>query len=436
METSISSMQGQPSALVTNLKRLPLEIVHRILDDLPLVKVLQLLSHKTYHVERCILTHLHLRKLFGSLSDIATVIDYFILFRDIRRYIYQPLTENLHNANIPPSLRGLLAMFQGNIGGVEMMSLNYSVLRSEVQFSISHLKYFLIASIREHLQLKPVELDLLRRYASTNFPVTLGSSCENFFMGWLWIKEAKRQMNVVKAGQLAKVADLVMSYPGKVILKKPFDPRQASPRLNIFHIANRFRSDSRKCLRDHTLITSSPNWRCYPGVDLIELIPYDRYLWLFLDTLEKHPPMDDIEGIEAGLRKVTLSEAMGASSMLDGTNRKVQGEKYQYPADITANIKVVMKGLFYVYTGSPLLIIPRVQLPAASKPYFVNSGKKPRFYIEMKPHSENLPVHLHRCPVKKRRPHDEREYEWLEAFLKVVTWMEKEFVDYGSEPKF
>jgi hypothetical protein len=36
--------------------------------------------------------------------------------------------------------------------------------------------------------------------------------------------------------------------------------------------------------------------------------------------------------------------------------------------------------------------------------------------------------------VKKWKPHDEREYHWLEAFLKVVTWMEEEFGHGGSEP--
>jgi hypothetical protein len=54
-------------------------------------------------------------------------------------------------------------------------------------------------------------------------------------------------------------------------------------------------------------------------------------------------------------------------------------------------------------------------------------GQGPRFHVETKAHPEGLLTSLHRFVVRKRKPHDEREYAWLEYFLKVVVYMEGEF---------
>jgi hypothetical protein len=214
----------------------------------------------------------------------------------------------------------------------------------------------------------------------------------------------------------SKVADLMVMYPS--MLKMPLEPSQNGPRPNIAHVINKFRVNSISSLKDRKLVTSPPLGRhCTLGVDLIQLVPYDRSLWLILETLEKHPPLDAMEGTEVSLRNFALAEAIGTSQTLN-TMSETPREKFRYLSDIASNIKIGMEGLFYVYTGLLLLEIPRIQWPAE---------QKPRFHVETKPHAENIPANLHRCPMKKRKPHDEREYVWLEAFLKVVTWIEKEF---------
>ena len=58
---------------------------------------------------------------------------------------------------------------------------------------------------------------------------------------------------------------------------------------------------------------------------------------------------------------------------------------------------------------------------------FCRLDDPPSFYVETKAHSPNLPKQIHRCTAAHIMPYDEREYEWLHAFLKVVTWMEDEF---------
>jgi hypothetical protein len=79
--------------------------------------------------------------------------------------------------------------------------------------------------------------------------------------------------------------------------------------------------------------------------------------------------------------------------------------------------------LMYVYTQYPLMV-PRVQLPSAE-----SVNEEPVFCVQTKPHSLYLAPHLHRCVARKVMLHDEREYEWLKAFLAVVDWMEKNLAE-------
>jgi hypothetical protein len=100
-----------------------------------------------------------------------------------------------------------------------------------------------------------------------------------------------------------------------------------------------------------------------------------------------------------------------------------ENEPYQYPKEIATSIKVVQDGLMYVYTGSPLLVVPRIRWESTVAEAF--EGKRPVFFIHTGGHAYDLPNNVHRCVGGRVKPHDEREYEWLKAFLKVVTWMEE-----------
>jgi hypothetical protein len=113
-----------------------------------------------------------------------------------------------------------------------------------------------------------------------------------------------------------------------------------------------------------------------------------------------------------------------------------EAETYQYPPDIIADIRVVIHGLFHIYTGFPELIVDRIEWPAPSDPLesFSSRVTKPHIHIQSNSHIWNLSGKFHRCPVKKWKHHDEREYHWLEAFLKVVAWMEEAFGHVGYEP--
>lgn len=158
--------------------------------------------------------------------------------------------------------------------------------------------------------------------------------------------------------------------------------------------------------------------RCKYSKELIELIPYDRCLWSFLGTLERYPP----KNLWTLKRYPDLSSQFSKLS-INGDDKS--REEIAYPEDIAKNLDVVMRGLMYVYTESPLLIIPRIVWPKEEElgvPLF----KKPVFAVDTtaqdrSPYTEPM----HHCIGQRIRPHVEKEYDWLKAFLKVVAWMEQ-----------
>lgn len=155
---------------------------------------------------------------------------------------------------------------------------------------------------------------------------------------------------------------------------------------------------------------------CYKGVDCIELVPYDKYLWLFLDTIREYPPEDEdqLQNVEGLLDKLTMHGSLG--------------KQFRYPDKIATSIDVVNNGLFKVFTGSPLLFVPRIDWDRISWPV---RAAKPIFFIDTQPHPSTFPEELHRCACRKVMTYDEREYEWLRAFLEVVTWMEDNLLEEG-----
>jgi len=404
MDAEIRAMQGPTPGYVTKLQRLPPEIVHQILDRLPLYKVLNLLAHRTSYIAKCVLTHSQLKEIFRSLSEISRILDYFVLFRDIRIFCRQPVQE------------------------LSVLALNYSIPqysnipRSDLLDTVIDK---MTDDIRDHLRLDLHDIDLLR--SSTDYPSPLDSAFQSLLNRWLWIKRAKKRMNAAKADQWNKAAELLTTYP--TLLKKTLDPSQVGPRKNIAHITSRFRSNAKRCSNDIRL-QHSRNRPCVPGVDLIELVPYDRYLSFFLVILQKYPPANYIDALVDSFYDVSLNlnEDMAPSSISDGPAGRVRKQSYQYASNILSDLQTAISGQLYIHTGSTLLVIPRFRwaTPIRTQEIY-DDVKVPQIFIDPKPHQLNLPEKFHRCPVRKQKPFDEREYQWLEAFAKVVTWMQEEF---------
>jgi hypothetical protein len=64
---------SKPPAFALNLTRLPRELVVKVIDELPLVKILQVLSHKNQYLDGCVLNSLKWNGFFRSSADISSV---------------------------------------------------------------------------------------------------------------------------------------------------------------------------------------------------------------------------------------------------------------------------------------------------------------------------------------------------------------------------
>jgi hypothetical protein len=401
-----------PPLWMRHLSNTPPEIVHQILTDLPLIKIFQILSHKIPFLENCILSHLQLKKLFTSRTALHSTLNCFTLYLEVCAYITRSPSK------VFPSLlaRNFSQLAEQDITNPAPWELGTRVWpwwQRNRQIHLDDLRKQMLDVITSTLDLSSLALELLAPHNAAPYSLVLlnlGEDVEYLRTRWNWVREAKRKLNESKARQLNLAADLYCQYPGKLMLKKPLDPSQDGPRPNVRHIENYLRQRAKRVLADRKF--NGPfRGKCCPGIDLIELIPYDRYLKSFLDTLSRFPV--DHVGVEGRLKGLFIDEGKATK----------KPAPFQYPENIAADIERVLDGLMYVYTQHPLMV-PRVQLPSAE-----SADDEPVFCVQTRPHSLYLAPNLHRCLARKVMLHDEREYEWLKAFLAVVDWMEKNLVE-------
>lgn len=393
-------------------------MLDQVLNDLPIIRALQILCYGTQALKNSVFNHQQYRQLFLSPADTAPVLDLFRLYRDVCWFRRLPL------ANQWSHLSNIYRHVQRGWG-----SRNDALRKVETELK---------GIILRELQLSELDEAILSAQTSKPCPNLDQNNLTVLKERWNWIKQGKLVLNAAKAKQINEVADIVADYPGRLRLKKPLDPSQDGPRPNTQHIINGFRGAAGRVLKDRHV----NHWyrvRCCKAVDCIEVIPYDKYLWLFLDTVKRYPPanaehcMEEVYEISI-LNDVAVSSSLHPTPSVSKSPSIATPEqfgsvapeslapmKFEYPVDIAIAIAIVMKGLVNVYTGSELLLVPRIDWSPTSSS---SDPPRPVFLFDTKPHSPKLPQHLHRCRGRKVMAYDEREYEWLRVFLKVVTWME------------
>ncbi|MCJ1354987.1 MAG: hypothetical protein MMC33_004977 [Icmadophila ericetorum] len=67
------------SKLALDLAGFPMEIVHQILDNTPVLRVLELIAYDNEFLNRCLCAHLYFGKLFTNKDDLVTVKRMFLL---------------------------------------------------------------------------------------------------------------------------------------------------------------------------------------------------------------------------------------------------------------------------------------------------------------------------------------------------------------------
>ncbi|KAL2075867.1 hypothetical protein VTL71DRAFT_810 [Oculimacula yallundae] len=341
-------------AFINGLTLLPVELVHKVLDDLPLIQVLKIISCENAYINECVLSHIAYGKLFVS--------------------------ERLLKTGVPREIHTYSSMGECRGG------------------QLKRARFYMAAEIRKHVFLLNEITEALSCFASEPIPDDSSSAITEvtetslalWRARWTWLTTAKRALNQSKANHRLRAASLLSTHPGKLQLKKPLDPSQGPARPNTAHIVNRLEQIAKKIVSHQRLYESSESACRYRLYGLI-LVPYDRFLRIFLEGVRVHPL-----------------------------------ETFAYPADIKAKLQVVLDGLANIYPDnfSPRSI-------RAPEPRVDWTTTPPTFAVVLMEGDgeRGMP---HRCAVKRTAAYDARELDWLEAFLIVVSWMEENF-EFESE---
>ena len=97
-------VRARYSSVAGRLPTLPRELVHKILDDISLVKVLELVSsHDIPYIDECVSTHFHLRQLLPP-DVLHEAKSYFLLYNTLcerrRRQPLPNLPQLAHDAQV------------------------------------------------------------------------------------------------------------------------------------------------------------------------------------------------------------------------------------------------------------------------------------------------------------------------------------------------
>ena len=156
----------KPPAWVRHLKTLPREIVHQILNDLPIIKVLQILTCRIQHLEDSIVSHLHYRRIFNSTRDVALLTGYFVLYRETRWFMHQAMSDagcilSRNPALSPPS-----------------------TWTRPATVGLDDIRGYLVHSISDFLNLGPFDIALLEKFSSEPIPIV--SQLQNSHFDAFW----------------------------------------------------------------------------------------------------------------------------------------------------------------------------------------------------------------------------------------------------------
>lgn len=190
-------VRARYSSVAGRLPKLPRELVHKILDDISLVKVLELVSsHDIPYIDECVSTHFHLRQLLPP-DVLREAKSYFLLYNTLcerrRRQPLPNLPQLAHDAQVllkaKPSKRvDIVAIIKVEIlKDLEAYAPFFPVLRyfcPDPKLSIPDRVFWDISSVT-----------------------------------WLWdlfntIDAAQKKLNAVKSDQLKRMAELMVEYPG------------------------------------------------------------------------------------------------------------------------------------------------------------------------------------------------------------------------------
>ncbi|KAL6720788.1 hypothetical protein ACLMJK_002713 [Lecanora helva] len=472
-----------PKRITTATQRLsilPREIVHQILDYLPLISVLQSAScqEASSYFDLCLIGHPQYKHIFPDHHRLTEIRDLFIIFYILLTSLDMTIPlEGVLSASGPdfrdnPIMERRVEHFLGapvfrtlnSLPHIRRLSLNTVASK----FKNAHLRSFGPQDFRllhdnefENFALNPTARKFKKARLRSFVPMNLRLLCDQ----WHSLKVLESTINEMWASEIDKMASIYEAFPK--LLKLSSNPSQDA-RSNAEHVHKGLRATARS-VRFNDWSTQRLRGRQYFKYHLMPLVPFDWCLRLFVRKLHEDPKAVGLNG-----------------SMIQAANSKntKKPASFEYPLTVIEDIKTVLAGIGYVYTtaepgttDAPPKVLRTKFTPHFTpfqRPYTVDGTVNEQQNRQVCPlhwRPENLcqpvlsnrraasadncwnPSHEHPiftsppCRSLQKKigdeiaatkivanaeptwerlmPYDEREFEWLEAFLRVVTFLKE-----------
>lgn len=432
-------MQVPLSSIVKQLATTPTEIVCEILDDLRIWDVLRLICHNNPAVNHSILVHRWYGKLFEKnikvLSDVSEIAQMYWDFGREMRWQLAPLDSPLALLTNTPYPKqapvfGRSIYFQQ----VSPSSPNWALPMPQMENDEDLAKFqyiitkYMQARIASYLgKLAGKKVELLACYSKDyEFSSIIGTdwSTRDLRLRWDTFRDAQSNLVQQRVQQLSRAAEILEANSD--ILKLASDPGQHR-RKNIGHIIGNIRKIIER-MSQTSMIRGDWNTGASYFFVYFPVVPFDACLRVVLQRLSA----------TTGTNIVAVSSESGSQHEIEETNTLkifltglesiyAPTEKWRWTMD---EISTKRSPAFQAATQIPRVIYEGKPYKLQQNPYtsnldfeemkFVSGYEK---YHRFLPHSQREGFRENRIMAWDK--HDDRELEWLEAFVKLYRLVQE-----------
>ncbi|KAG6910567.1 hypothetical protein DXG01_009517 [Tephrocybe rancida] len=379
-------------AVAQKLDILPPEVLHKVLDDLPLLKILEVISvHNVPYVDSCVLSHPNYGRIFRTPQSLFILKQYFTLYVELCQRQQGPRSSG--NPEIARLARNATQLVK-ELGKAPGYS---DKILAEVKVEV----FALLETYKPYMQ-------ALAQYSPQSIAGGMPDLSDPVALRHFWthLDAAETSLNEAKSAQLLRIARLYAEYPG--MLRHRLDDSQESRRLSDHHRIDALKISAQRMLKPQILRGKFVAKAIF-SQQQFPVIPYDRHLKTFLKVIAKFP-LD------------------GPHPLADSAGRRTKA--YTWPSEVICDIRNVLEGLAYVY---PKATIEGVHIPTTLRTkhtrysdaaYSASAGNnQPCFMGGFDDHSKKPKHLLYHLDNDRILPLEKREFAWLEAFLRACQYM-------------
>ncbi|KAK2465520.1 hypothetical protein APHAL10511_002412 [Amanita phalloides] len=280
------------SAAIQRLPQLPPEVVHKVLSDIQLVRILHILcAHNLPYLDACVASHPHIGKVLPE-DRLSEIKQYFLLYVDLIELHRHPALKRPHIAPLEYDAETFLV--KGGTTDMVVYHVTSSVLIKLSQYDPFH------AALQPHA---PGPIPSLYDVDTTDI-----NSMRYLFDT---LNAAEKAMNGKKSEQLKRLATLMQEHPRSL---RMLGDRSQEMRRNAQHRIDQLLRLSAQMTRPQILD------RCflaprYFGMHCLFVVPYDRLLRGFIRVHSRYPELKEtwpeMETVMAGIKYMYVRDEAG-----------------------------------------------------------------------------------------------------------------------------